>query len=98
MTRRHTHRMTIPWRSLWLCGASLAGSSAGRDATSNSQIECWDVFEVTLTGPTSGNPYVDVEPSATFTQGAQSIKVPGFWDGGMQNLSDYRSIILESAK
>jgi hypothetical protein len=40
------------------------------------------VFELALPGPSSGNPYVDVQWSATFTQGATSIKVPGFWDSG----------------
>jgi hypothetical protein len=45
-------------------------------------VERWGVFELTLPGPASGNPYCDVQWSATFTQGDQHITVPGFWDGG----------------
>jgi hypothetical protein len=45
-------------------------------------VERWGVFELILDGPSSGNPYTDVQWSATFTQGAMSIKVSGFWDSG----------------
>jgi hypothetical protein len=45
-------------------------------------VERWGVFELTLHGPSSGNPYTDVQWSATFSQGSQQIKVPGFWDSG----------------
>jgi len=47
-----------------------------------SAVEQWGVFELTLQGPSSGNPYVDVQFSATFIQGERRITVPGFWDGG----------------
>jgi hypothetical protein len=42
----------------------------------------WGVYEMTLPGPSSGNPYLDVTWSATFTRGEQRVTVPGFWDGG----------------
>lgn len=45
-------------------------------------VEQWGVFELTLTAPAEGNPYLDVQWSATFTQGTRQITVPGFWDGG----------------
>ena len=45
-------------------------------------VEQWGLFEASFTGPASGNPYLDVPLSATFTRGAQRITVPGFWDGG----------------
>jgi hypothetical protein len=44
-------------------------------------IEKWDIFEISLTGPESGNPYLEVELSATFSQANRSITVPGFYDG-----------------
>ncbi|MEM7673379.1 MAG: Ig-like domain-containing protein [Verrucomicrobiota bacterium] len=44
-------------------------------------VEKWDRFEVSLLGPSSGNPYVDVTLEATFSQGGTSITVPGFYDG-----------------
>jgi hypothetical protein len=52
--------------------------SAGVDAT----VEQWGIFEITRNGPASGNPFVDVELSARFTQGEKSISVAGFYDGG----------------
>jgi hypothetical protein len=44
-------------------------------------VEQWGVFEVDLTGPQSGNPYMDVQLSAKFTQGQSNIPVAGFYDG-----------------
>ena len=59
------------------------GATAGTDgAVETGTLQRWGVFEVTLTGPASGNPYVDVTFSATFTQGDKVITMPGFWDTG----------------
>jgi PKD repeat protein len=44
--------------------------------------EQWATFELTASGPSGGNPYLEVRWSATFTQGSRSFTVPGFWDGG----------------
>jgi hypothetical protein len=43
--------------------------------------EQWGVFEVALKGPTNGNPFVDRNFTAKFSQGYDSIEVPGFYDG-----------------
>ncbi len=43
--------------------------------------ERWGVFELTLSRPATGNPYLDAQWSATFTQGERRITVPGFWEG-----------------
>lgn len=45
-------------------------------------VERWGLFELDLPGPAAGNPYLDVQWSATFRQGDRAITVPGFWDGG----------------
>ncbi|MBE7502383.1 MAG: DUF5060 domain-containing protein [Verrucomicrobiales bacterium] len=42
--------------------------------------ERWGVFELSLAGPASENPYLDVQWSARFTQGDREVNVPGFWD------------------
>jgi hypothetical protein len=55
---------------------SFAGSVAAPAA------ERWGVFEIELAGPAAGNPYLDVQWSATFAQDDRRITVPGFWDGG----------------
>ncbi|HSL87636.1 MAG TPA: DUF5060 domain-containing protein, partial [Bacteroidales bacterium] len=44
-------------------------------------VEQWDLFEITLNGPSQGNPYLDVELSAVFTGSGESITVTGFYDG-----------------
>ncbi len=45
-------------------------------------IERWGRFEATFAGPTEGNPFTDVTLTATFTQGATTRDVTGFYDGG----------------
>jgi hypothetical protein len=45
------------------------------------QVEQWGVFEIELSGPSSGNPYMEVELSAVFTNGNEKVHVPGFYDG-----------------
>jgi hypothetical protein len=55
----------------------MASSRAGSEAT----VEQWGLFEVSLKGPASGNPFLDVELSARFTQGERSVLVSGFYDG-----------------
>ena len=45
--------------------------------------EQWGITELTIAGPSHGNPFVDVELSAEFTsEGARHISVGGFYDGG----------------
>ncbi len=45
------------------------------------KVEQWGVFEVALSGPTNGNPFLDVNFSARFTQGDSVIEANGFYDG-----------------
>src|SRR5882724_3521203 len=51
-------------------------------ATAAATTEQWGIFELSLPGPTSGNPFTEVELSARFTQGATSVEATGFYDGG----------------
>jgi len=44
-------------------------------------VEQWDFCEIALDGPTGGNPFVDVELTARFSNGQASIDVTGFYDG-----------------
>ncbi|HEX3357687.1 MAG TPA: DUF5060 domain-containing protein [Tepidisphaeraceae bacterium] len=44
-------------------------------------VETWDFYEITLKGPAVGNPFVEVELSARFSQGERSFDVGGFYDG-----------------
>lgn len=44
-------------------------------------VEQWGTAEIELAGPQDGNPFVEVELSATFRQGQRSMQVTGFYDG-----------------
>lgn len=48
-----------------------------------SAVEQWGVYEVTLKGPTNGNPFLDVPFAArfVFVQSGDSVEAPGFYDG-----------------
>lgn len=59
----------------------LLGSAMPVTASPQS-VEQWDVFETALSGPATGNPFVDVKLSARFTSGSDVLNVPGFYDGG----------------
>ncbi len=43
--------------------------------------ERWGIFELTLKGPSEGNPFLEVNLSATFKQGGNVVEVAGFYDG-----------------
>lgn len=45
------------------------------------RVEQWGLFEINLNGPTTGNPFVDVELTARFSQGSTTITATGFYDG-----------------
>ena len=45
-------------------------------------IERWNYFEITLPGPETGNPFLDVTLEAVFTRPGRQVRVHGFYDGG----------------
>jgi hypothetical protein len=48
---------------------------------SNESIRQWEIFELSLKGPETGNPFLDVTLEATFSLGAKTITPQGFYDG-----------------
>lgn len=58
---------------------SFAGTDSGR--ISSETIARWDAFELTLNGPSTGNPFIDASLTATFRLKNRSITVEGFYDG-----------------
>jgi len=62
--------------------ASMAIILSGcKHPTEETKIEKWDVYEIVLLGPASGNPWMDVELKAVFKNKEKRITVPGFYDG-----------------
>jgi hypothetical protein len=45
------------------------------------EVEQWGVFELSLDGPSDGNPFIDVRLTATFSSGPRRYDVTGFYDG-----------------
>jgi len=58
---------------------SVPRGSAGLDLPTSGEVH--RMCEVTLTGPSHGNPFVDVELAAEFRLGKRSLTVGGFYDG-----------------
>jgi hypothetical protein len=59
--------------------APIAGAAPGSVAPA--KAEQWGIFELSLPGPSSGNPYKDVTFTARFTLEHRSVQVMGFYDG-----------------
>ncbi|MBU1305488.1 MAG: DUF5060 domain-containing protein, partial [Alphaproteobacteria bacterium] len=53
-----------------------------KSAIATGAASLWATFELTLAGPSEGNPFRDVDLRATFTQGDRQVEVTGFYDGG----------------
>ena len=58
----------------------LATESAAAKTTPQ-KVERWGIYELSLSGPSGGNPFVDVELSAEFRQNGRVFKPEGFYDG-----------------
>ncbi|HVU38465.1 MAG TPA: DUF5060 domain-containing protein [Opitutales bacterium] len=69
------------WRWILMLALGLAGPSSRAANAGPATVEQWGVYELTLPGPASGNPFTDVDFSANFTQGGTTVKVDGFYDG-----------------
>ncbi len=68
-----------------LLAASAAAATQGlrlhaQDSAPRS-VERWGIFDVTLQGPTAGNPFLDVRLSAEFRHEHRTVSVDGFYDG-----------------
>jgi hypothetical protein len=65
----------------WVFAAIVICLSAFPARAQQKTVEQWGVFEIALNGPTNGNPFLDVQFSARFTQGDSTIAANGFYDG-----------------
>jgi len=44
-------------------------------------VSQWDVFEAEFSGPSEGNPFLDISFEAVFASADRQVRVPGFYDG-----------------
>ena len=72
-------------RRIYCLAVAVAAGGLGAPAPAAGPAEPavaqWDIFELALPGPTAGNPFVDVQLTATFTHGDRAVTVNGFYDG-----------------
>jgi len=59
----------------------FASSNVVQAKTNSDTIERWGIFELSLRGPSGGNPFVDVKLSAEFSQNDRFFEPEGFYDG-----------------
>ena len=59
----------------------FATASAAEGKTASDTVERWEIFELSLNGPSGGNPFADVELSAEFKQNGRVFEPEGFYDG-----------------
>ena len=78
MKSKNLHRDSIQKKMALVVVFLIFGCS---DVASAVETEQWDIFELTLKGPSDGNPFVDVELKAEFKQGNKIFKPEGFYDG-----------------
>nr|MBA3480829.1 DUF5060 domain-containing protein [Pirellulales bacterium] len=72
---RWLHAFAVIGSLIFLSGSPRAAAAA------LPPIEQWGVAGFEFAGPSEGNPFVDVELTAEFTQGADAQTVSGFYDG-----------------
>lgn len=79
-----TIRFSVLVMCVFLCGSGTFETVCADEQASASvaQQEQWGLLEVSLPGPSEGNPFVDVQLSARFTHGDNEQVVTGFYDGG----------------
>src|ERR1700726_4822506 len=71
------------------CAGSLAAITStvpgviqsGVGEVAHSAVPQWEVFELRLAGPDSGNPFTEVQLGARFVLGRKFVAVDGFYDG-----------------
>ncbi len=61
--------------------AALGSAAAITAETGHAPVHRWEVFELVLAGPSTGNPFVEVQWTATFALGHRTVVVDGFYDG-----------------
>lgn len=71
-----------PKRLLVACLLGASFATWGEGKAEPSEVEQWDIFELQLESDQGDDSYVNVSVSATFQCGEESVRVPGFYDGG----------------
>ena len=79
--RLHIHSNRVSAVLVLITFAMLLAAPAAEAETASDMVERWGIFELSLMGPSGGNPFVDVKLSAEFKQKDRVFKPEGFYDG-----------------
>jgi len=71
---------TVAAASVPALGQTAPASSQAPAASGS--VPRWDPIELSFSGPTAGNPFLDVSLTATFRQNNRALTIEGFYDGG----------------
>jgi len=82
MNRRELLKLgTAAMSGLYPAIAAAQSNPPDEGGRRHQDAEQWGVFEASFGGPSTGNPFVDVNFSARFTLQNRTVNVPGFYDG-----------------
>lgn len=70
--------------------APLISSELHAAKRDHASVPQWEVFELTLEGPSAGNPFLETQLSASFSIGHRSMEVEGFYDGEQDGKGIYK--------
>ena len=81
MNRREMLKLGSAGSLAALASAVPGVAQASHSDTTLAAIPQWEVFELALNGSSSGNPFIDVQLTATFSLGHRTVTADGFYDG-----------------
>ncbi len=81
MNRRQMLKLTSAGAITALGAAAAEEAKTRVVGTVHAPVHRWEVFELILAGPSAGNPFVEVQWTATFALGHRTVVVDGFYDG-----------------
>ncbi len=65
----------------WAALAAMTGVFSCLTLAQEATIRRWDIFELSLPGPSEGNPFLDIRFSAVFRNADKTYEPEGFYDG-----------------
>ncbi|HTV10061.1 MAG TPA: DUF5060 domain-containing protein [Candidatus Aquilonibacter sp.] len=81
MDRRDVLKLSAATLAAALQPSVFTAQSLSLPPGSQDDVEQWGLFEVSLKGPSAGNPFQDIILGAQFTQEHRTVEVKGFYDG-----------------
>jgi hypothetical protein len=81
MSRREMLKLGSTGSLAALAAVAPEGVAQALAQTAHAAVSKWDIFEIALDGPSTGNPFTEVDLTATFALGHRTVEVDGFYDG-----------------